>query len=286
LMVIAKSTWLLSFDNLSSIPVWLSDALSRLSTGGGFATRKLHSDDEEMFFEATRPIVLNSIEEIASRADLLDRSVVIVCPMIPDLARRQEKDFWAAFDRAYPRLLGALLDTVVGGMEMLPLVKLDQSPRMADFARWGEAVCRSLGHPEGAFLNAYTGNRDASAAAILEDSAIAASLIDFRRPGESWSGTNQQLLDALRDQAPAQVRDSLRWPKSPKAFSAHLRRIAPALRKMGVDVFFPTSRNKHRIFAVIWTNVQTTEGTAETTPDPLNVDSTVTNRHHRHQAPF
>ena len=104
LMVIAKSTWVLSFDNLSSIPVWLSDALARLSTGGGFSTRKLHSDDEEMFFEATRPVILNSIEDIANRADLIDRGIVITCPAIPEILRRQEREFWAAFEKAYPRI--------------------------------------------------------------------------------------------------------------------------------------------------------------------------------------
>ena len=39
LMIAAGSSWCLGFDNLSYIPPWLSDALCRLSTGGGYATR-------------------------------------------------------------------------------------------------------------------------------------------------------------------------------------------------------------------------------------------------------
>ena len=46
----------LAFDNLSSVPHWLSDALCRLATGGSFAVRQLYTDDEEVLFEATRPI--------------------------------------------------------------------------------------------------------------------------------------------------------------------------------------------------------------------------------------
>jgi len=41
------------------LPNWLSDALCRLATGGCFGVRQLYIDDEEMLFEAARPILLN-----------------------------------------------------------------------------------------------------------------------------------------------------------------------------------------------------------------------------------
>jgi hypothetical protein len=66
LMIAANNGYLLAFDNLSGLPVWLSDALCRLATGGSFAVRQLYTDDEEMLFEAARPILLNG--EPPSRA--------------------------------------------------------------------------------------------------------------------------------------------------------------------------------------------------------------------------
>ena len=33
---------------------WLSDALCRLATGGGFATRELYSNEDEVIFDALR----------------------------------------------------------------------------------------------------------------------------------------------------------------------------------------------------------------------------------------
>ena len=77
LMIAAKNGWVISLDNLSDIPAWLSDALCRLSTGGAFATRELYSDTDEVLFEAQRPVILNGIEELATRGDLLDRSLII-----------------------------------------------------------------------------------------------------------------------------------------------------------------------------------------------------------------
>ena len=73
----ASNGWLMCLDNLSRVDEWLSDALCRLSTGGGFATRRLRSDDEEAIFDASRPVVLTGIETAATRGDLLDRRT---CP--------------------------------------------------------------------------------------------------------------------------------------------------------------------------------------------------------------
>jgi hypothetical protein len=84
-----RSGRLLAFDNLSGLPVWLTDALCRLATGGSFAVRQLYTDDEEMLFEAARPTLLNGIEEVyaamqgAALAHSVEHGVAI-----PNCARR------------------------------------------------------------------------------------------------------------------------------------------------------------------------------------------------------
>jgi hypothetical protein len=50
LMIAANNGHLLSFDNLSGLPAWLSDALC--------AVRQLYTDDEEVLFKASRPTLL------------------------------------------------------------------------------------------------------------------------------------------------------------------------------------------------------------------------------------
>jgi hypothetical protein len=61
-MIAATNSWCMALDNISHLPAWLSDAVCRLSTGGGFATRTLYENDEETIFDAQRPIILNGIE--------------------------------------------------------------------------------------------------------------------------------------------------------------------------------------------------------------------------------
>lgn len=144
LMISATNGWVIVLDNLSRVSESLSDALCRLSTGGGFATRMLYTDADETILNAQRPVVLTGIEDLATRGDLLDRSLVIYLPTIPASERMTERKFWASFDAAQPRILGALLSAVAGALRDLPQVELAQLPRLADFATWVTAAEPSL----------------------------------------------------------------------------------------------------------------------------------------------
>ena len=237
LMIAAKNSWMVVLDNLSHISPWLSDALCRLSTGGGFATRKLYSDGDEAIFDAQRPVILNGIEELATRGDLLDRSVILHLPTIPDDKRRPEDAFWHEYEEAKPRILGAFLDAVVlalGGIEKVSLARL---PRMADFAIWATAAEAALGIAPGKFMVAYTGNRDDANAMVLESSPVAA-LVQMFVANDEWEGTATDLLNELTELADERTRQLKSWPKTPRSLSNVLRKLAPNLRAVGVEVTF------------------------------------------------
>ena len=116
LMIAANNGYVLAFDNLCGLPAWLSDALCRLATGGSFAVRQLYTDDEEVLFQAARPLVFNGIEEVISRSDLADRSIFLTLPPVADVRRQSEQELWRQFELVRPRILGALLDLVVHGL--------------------------------------------------------------------------------------------------------------------------------------------------------------------------
>ena len=160
LMIAARASWLIALDNLSGVAPWFSDALCRLVTGAGFATRALYSDDEEVFFKAMRPILLNGIDEVADRPDLLDRAIQLHLPPIPEDKRREEATFWERFNADLGSIFGVLLDAYAGALRKFPDVHLDRMPRMADFARFGEAVGRALDWGEGTFLRVYAINSE------------------------------------------------------------------------------------------------------------------------------
>ena len=155
LMIAATNGWLVALDNMSLLRVWLSDALCRLSTGGGFAVRELYADDDEVLFDAMRPVLLNGIEELATRSDLLDRAIIINLPTITEENRREQDEMWREFERVRPRLFGACLSAVSLALRNFPNTQLDRKPRMADFARWSVAAEPAFNCAPGTFLAAY-----------------------------------------------------------------------------------------------------------------------------------
>jgi hypothetical protein len=139
LIIAASNSWVVAFDNLSWISTGLSDSLSRLATGGGFSKRQNYTDTDEILIEVQRPVLLNGIDEVVTRGDLLDRAIVITLPRIEQDARETERDFWTDFRHDAPFLLGALLDAVVRALKNSNL-RLAELPRMADFVTWVAAA--------------------------------------------------------------------------------------------------------------------------------------------------
>lgn len=235
LAIAASNGAVISLDNLSTVPDWLSDTLCRVSTGLGFSTRTLYENDEETLFDACRPIVINGIGVLGTRSDLLDRTIELELPRIPDDRRQDEAQFWAAFDCEQPAILGALLDAVAGAIARLDAVRLERAPRMADFARWVVAAEPALGWPAGSFLKAYTGNRDAIHEIALDAAVIVPPIRTILESGE-FLGTATELLDRLAGIVGESATRRRGWPGNATSLSRELARIAPNLRSVGIEV--------------------------------------------------
>jgi hypothetical protein len=216
LFIAATNSHVLAFDNVSGLPAWLSDTLCRLATGGGFALRQLYTDQDEVLFDACRPIILNGIEDYVTRADLADRTIFDALQEIEQKKRKDEQTLWAAFERERPKILDALLTAVSRGLHDLPNVELDRKPRMADFAKWTTACEPALWTP-GTFMQAYSANRAEAVETVIEADPVATSLREFMTGIAEWSGTASELLGHLSNLAtPSEVR-SKAWPTAPNA---------------------------------------------------------------------
>lgn len=240
LMISAGNSWLIAFDNLSRLSGWLSDDLCRLSTGGGFSARELYADAEETLFDAVRPALLTSIEDVVTRSDLLDRALILNLEAIPPRARRSEAALWAAFNEASPRILAGLLDAVATAMRRQPAINLPSLPRMADFAITATAAEPALGLADGAIMAAYLGNRQEAHNLALDASPVPDVLEALLRECEppEWAGTATALLEALKLQAGLEDNKRLPegWPARADKLSSLLKRLAPNLRERGIDV--------------------------------------------------
>ena len=246
LFIATRSAHVLALDNLSGVSAWLSDALCRLSTGGGYAARELYSDDEEVVISAERPLILNGIDEVVARGDLADRAIFLTLSAIPDAARRPEAELWARFEEARPRILGALLDALVEGLRRLPGVKLDRLPRMADFATWAVA-CEGAIFEAGAFMQAYTGNRADAIESVIDASPVASAIRELMQDRESWEGTATELHAELGRIAGESVMKGKEWPANARSFGRRFNRYKSALRPAGIELDKPPGNHPRRI---------------------------------------
>jgi hypothetical protein len=125
-------------------------------------------------------------------------------------------------------------------MKRLPAVTLPALPRMADFATWAVACEPALGLERGAFLAAYATNRAAATDLAIEASPIGPALVALVQRFGAWSGTARNLLDELEtDQhTDEKARKRTDWPNGARSMGSAVRRLAPDLRRAGVNVTF------------------------------------------------
>ena len=213
----------------------MSDTLCRLATGGGFAVRQLYTDQDEVLFDASRPIILNGIEDFITRPDLADRTIFEALQAIPEKDRKASQQLMAEFERERPKILGALLDAVSCGLKRLPGVKLKRLPRMADFAKWATA-CEPALWPVGTFAKAYDANRAEAIETVIEANAVATALRSFMADRTEWSGTASDLLGHLSLMVSEPERRSNTWPTAPNKLTGRLRRVEPFLRQIGIQI--------------------------------------------------
>jgi hypothetical protein len=245
LMVSAGCNYVLAFENLSSLPDWMSDAFCALSTGSGFATRKLYTNKDESVLQACRPIILNGIPALGTRGDFVERCVSLQLPPISAENRKSSEELEREFARMHPTLQGALLDITAKAVQLLPSIKLAEMPRMADFARLGVAVERVCKWPDGSFLRAYAENAKGMNLLALESGLggllvpLVESELAVREPDSIWDVSMKQLLQRLR----GSVNDDRDLKRFLPAYERNLRtgldRLAPSLRSAGIHVTFP-----------------------------------------------
>ncbi len=234
----AAGSWVVALDNVSSVPVWLSDSLCRAVTGDGDVRRQLYTDGDFAVFAFRRCLILNGIDLGATRGDLSERMIPVHLELIPEEGRLYESEMDKAWKESHPRILGGLLDLVASVASQISAVSLSAKPRMADFARILVVVDQILG-TEG--YSHYLEKQNSLAA----DSLTADQFILELQRLESFEGTASELLERVSIERPPKE-----WPKNARAVTTLLRRQAPVMRKAGWAIQDDGGKNKSN--TAIW----------------------------------
>ena len=173
--------YVMAYDNISIIRDWISDLLCRVVTGSGFSKRELFTTDDDFIYTIKRCIMLNGITIAATKADLLDRSLIIQLEEIKKSKRRKINDIWKEFDEIKAPLLGYILDVLVKVMAWKkehgsPSIQLS---RMADWTEYSEIIARCIGYKDNELVEAYNENEGLQLDEVLNSNPVATVLIKY-----------------------------------------------------------------------------------------------------------
>lgn len=245
IFVSAGNNWIASYNNLSHISAPMQDAYCTLATGGGFASRKLYTNFDEALMETKRPVMLNGISSLATAQDLIDRTVRFNLQEIE--IYKEESELKNKFSEDKPEIMGSIFDLFSKTLKKLPDIKIEKPPRMADFARLGEAMSQVLGNKANTFISLYNEARKQAIINALDGSPVALAIQDLL----NRSGSLDHILmkDALEKLSEYRPRGEA-WPKSPRGLGDILRRNKPGLKAIGINVIFH-NRSKQGVHITI-----------------------------------
>jgi len=230
--------WLAFYDNVTSLPTWMSDTLCRAATGGGFTKRELYTDDSDIIYNFKRCVGINGINIAAQRGDLLDRSLLVGLSDIPHGRRKTEEFLLKQLEKCKGEILGGFLDTLVKAIRAYPTIKPETLFRMADFTKWGCAIAVALGYAQDDFIKAYEAKVKVQIEEAAHASPLATVLLDYMQTHENWDDTPSKLFTALLNHA-KELGISTRqkaWPKAPHVLIRQLNELIPSLKALGWEV--------------------------------------------------
>ena len=123
--VAATHSLVVGYNNLSSVPDWLSDTICVVSEGSGESRRELFTDADESLIIACAPFLLTGIENVVKRGDLAQRTLYVHLASVPDGKRMTEQTFKARFRGDHADLIGALCAAASVGLRNEKSLKLE-----------------------------------------------------------------------------------------------------------------------------------------------------------------
>ena len=205
----------------------------------------LYTDDEEARFRDRRPFILNGIPDFVTRGDLADRSIkIVLAPILPE-NRREESALHAEFESLLPGLLGALYDAVACALANIDKVVLPNPPRMADAAKWITAAESALGWKPGTFVDAHERAMGEAASAVVEGDPVALAIRNLAYEG-TWQHFGRRTAREARPPENEKAAKEKDWPRSPQGMASAMRRCAPELRAVGVDMVQDEEADRER----------------------------------------
>lgn len=113
--------------------------------------------------------VINGIDIVPRRQDLLSRCLLFELLPISDNIRRTEAEFWSSFDKDLPYISGDIFNIICNALKILETPGDVSSGRMADATKEMLAIALALGISQDDFYTLLSENQEKLKSACTED---------------------------------------------------------------------------------------------------------------------
>lgn len=183
--------------------------------------------------------------------DLLDRVLVVNTRTLNQNERKDERQLFKKFDQARPKILGGIVNALSRAMKIKRGLKIQNLPRMADFALWGTAVTVALGKNQQDFDDALKKNNRRKFDEIVERQPVVNQIVNLARTRKRWRGNASQLLSILRKKGRDDHDDRFSL-STPNHLTQQLRTLLPLLTENNVTVRFLPRKAERREIELKW----------------------------------
>ena len=233
---IALSTRLLTcFDNASSVKADVADILCSAVTKGCFQTRKLYTTSDESLIVFKSIIVINGIDIISRRTDLMERCLLLELePILPE-KRKTEREVERDFEDALPKILGAIFDAIQQALAMED-VELKTLSRMADFEQWAVKFAISMGYSAEDYQEALKANKQNLIDAVSFGNPIIFAVVELMRYKDKAKYVFQEFYAKCYEilKTKATPNELSMFPKSASSLSRALGGMEENLKAFGI----------------------------------------------------
>lgn len=237
LQLAISNSYMLTLDNMRTIPKKVSDVLCRVVTGGSYQKRKLYTDGDMISMDLSCILVISSIAMPVKEPDLLDRSLALELDRIDADQRKSEAEIWKAFNKDLPSILGSIFNIIAKVLQDNEPMEKQGFIRLVDFHQACIRIGKVVGIKSKTVDALLIHNRDKINETVVCDDIAIGCFVQYMRMAKKFCGSVTELLSKLCKIAARKEIFCNDMPKSASHLSRRLNRVKGNLEET-YDIYY------------------------------------------------
>lgn len=255
MVTLLANRYITVLDNANDLNKNSSDVLCQTITGGTYAKRELYSNGSLYSVPLQGIVVINGVENIVSKPDLLSRALVFNLKKLDGGRVMTDEQLRERFEKKKPYLLGKIFSVVSCLLaDETPIENNDYVIRLTAFQNLAIKVGKILFGKDSAYVKGLLKRNKAEADILAyESNPLALFVGDFMENQRQWTGSVQEFYKELKQYANERGMYSRAFPQSDSSLSRSMNMLKTTLETVGIS-FDKRNIGKHKQLIILNNN--------------------------------